>query len=203
MASASRRRIDIIILLIVLVGGYFAVRNAVAIVDWWHAVRYQPPTAVARAANDAGLSDTGRRLFYRFSPQFLDSDDIGTRCGGHRLGCVEGQTIYLLASTTQAERYRSAVTAAHETLHVAYSRLSEDDRSKVRTMLDEQLAKYPDRTIDEQLAGLTSDDYHNEAHSYVGTQQAEMLPELATYYDAYFDDRQAVLDAYEASPEGR
>lgn len=82
----TRRLVDIILLLIVLVGGYFAVRNATAIGDWWHFLNYDPPEDIVEIAEDAGMNERGKRLFYRFSPTFVEQSRLDAECGDHALG---------------------------------------------------------------------------------------------------------------------
>jgi ribosomal protein L12E/L44/L45/RPP1/RPP2 len=198
-----RKKIDLIILALVLIAGIFALQNAVAIGDWWHARAYEPPSEVVRLADDAGMSETGRQLFYRFSPQILDEAAIRRYCGGIKLGCIEGRHIYILHYETEQEYNRAVVTAAHEMLHVAYSRLDDEQLEKLLRDIDEQLDDYPDDSLLTKLEGYSQEEFYPEAHSFIGTESPTITAALTAHYKKYFDDRNAPVRAYRLSPEGR
>lgn len=194
-----RKKIDLLLLLLVLVGGFFAVRNAQAIGDWWHATRYTPPPEIQQLAEDAGMNDTGRKLFYRFSPELVSQAELDRHCDKGRLGCAEGQDIYILESTTDAEYNRNVVTAAHEMLHVAYSRLSQEQRGALDPQLEAALKAYGLNNIASKLQDYPSDAYINEAHSFIGSETRDPGNRLEQHYKQYFADRSKTVGAFEAS----
>lgn len=196
----KRRLIDLIILLIVLVIGYFAVKNAIAIGDWLFFRSYTPSAEVEKIATDAGMSEEGRKLFYRLDPQFVDRKTINEECGTDALGCTVGKNIYILNDFTPRQYNRSIVTAAHEMLHVAWSRLGDNEIMALKADLDEQI-KLIDTDLLKKFRSFQGDDYYNEAHSYIGTEQPELTPDLQSHYEKYFDDRPKVINALQASPE--
>lgn len=119
-----RRKVDLLILLLVLLVGGLAALNAQQLGDWWHARSYDPPEEIVVLADGAGMSDEGRKLFYRFEPSLLDQTALDEKCSAEKFGCTSGRFIYILRPTNEAEYSRAVVTAAHEMLHVAYSRLN-------------------------------------------------------------------------------
>lgn len=199
-----RKAIDLIILLVVLVVGAFAVLNAQAIGDWYHSLRYDPPKQIEQIADGAAMSDEGRKLFYRFSPQVLSASDLKAQCGDHTLGCAEGQYIYILdySAKDSREYNQSLVTAVHEMLHIAYSRLSGVEKQSIDSMLAAQLKSPLLKDVADKLTDYSGEDYYNEAHSYVGTEAASLNKGLEECYQQYFDDRYQVIDAFKASPIG-
>jgi hypothetical protein len=118
-----RRKVDLVILLLVLIFGALGLVHAKQVGDWWHARIYHPDAEIVQLAEDAGMNDKGKQLFYRFEPTLVDQDTLNDKCSVEKLGCTEGRHIYILRPTTDAERQRTIVTAAHEMLHVAYSPL--------------------------------------------------------------------------------
>lgn len=87
-------------------------------------------------------------------------------------------------------------------LHVAYSRLSEEELDDVQDLLNEELDELGNRKILEQLSKFRSTaDFLNEAHSYVGTEEAQLIPGLERHYELYFEERSKTVEAYRASPE--
>lgn len=199
--SKKRLYIDLVILLFVLIVGYFAVKNAVAIGDWWFFRSYEPSAEVKKLADDAGMSDYGRKLFYRLDPQFVDRREINDKCGSDALGCTVGRNIYILNDFTSKQYNRSVVTAAHEMLHVGYSRISKDALEGLKSALDEQI-DLSDPDLVQKFKGFEAEDYYNEGHSYLGTEEPSLTDELQTYYEQYFSDRSKVLEALQYSPEG-
>lgn len=195
-----RKKLDLLFLTIVLVAGLFAVQNAVAIGDWWHAKRYIAPTEVIELANQAGMSAEGRRLFYRFSPQITNAQTIQTECGFERLGCTVGTTIYILESADDAEQRRNVVTAAHEMLHVAYSRLTTEKRQHLSELYDRALGHPGAAKVRQALESYPAEEYDSEAHSFIGSELYLAGEELENHYASYFDDRSKSIQAAHYSP---
>lgn len=191
-----RKKIDILVLLFVLIGGTAALMNAVAIGDWWHAQRYDPPSDIEKIAEDAGMSELGIKYFYRFSPELVGQSVLDTYCDVEKLGCVEGTSLYILDFETEAEYRRSIVTASHEMLHVAWSRLSEEEISELETLLEEELALPHGAKINDQLEEYPESERINEAHSFIGSQLENIDAELETHYEQYFSDRSKSTQAY-------
>lgn len=202
MVSQRRRQIDLLILALVLVGGVFAAKNAQSIGDFWHERTYKPSSEIVQLAEAAGMSDEGKRLFYRFSPSLDDKDEILNQCGP-KLGCAVGRHIYILRGSNDATRQSEVVTAAHEMLHIAYSRLTDDERTEVNDLLETELnnGRHPNTEKEIQFYKSRGLDYLNETHSYVGSEEGNLSNDLENHYAQYFSDRQKVLDAYKDSPE--
>jgi hypothetical protein len=201
VSKQMRRKIDLLVLLAVLVTGFFAIRNAQAIGDWAHGFMYSPPAEIKQLATDAGMNDLGTKLFYRFSPQIVDRQTLDHVCAGEEIGCTVGRNIYILRSVDAAEANRSTVTAAHEMLHVSYSRMSQQEIDALKAPLDVELAKPEASKIDEALKSYPTTDYYNEAHSYIGSELSGISPTLESHYGKYFSDRTKTVSAYEHSPE--
>lgn len=197
----KRRKIDLGVLFLVIVVGIFAITNAQSIGDWWHFRNYEPSSEVRNLAQDAGMSEKGSKLFWRFSPQFVSKQEIARHCGD-KLGCAVGRNIYILRGQTEAEYNRGVVTASHEMLHIAYNRLSDDEKKRINGCLEEQLASHSAGEITEKLKGYEPTDRINEAHSFYGSEIPELNRCLETYYEKYFDDRAKSVRAYQNSPEG-
>ncbi len=202
MAVTKRRTIiDLLLLVIVVISGIFAILNAQSVGDWYHFLRYEPPDEIVQLAEKSGMNDTGKRLFYRFSPRYVDPPTLNEHCLKHTLGCTVGNSIYILEAGNPLEINRSAVTAAHEMLHVAYDRLPTADKEQLKIMLDKQIADLKSTKTVERFINLSDDEFHNEAHSYLGTEQLVLNPELEEHYSKYFSDRQKAVSAYKVSPE--
>lgn len=201
---SRRTKIDLVLLAIVLSFGVFAALNAVALADIVHRVVYRPSPELKSIVAAAGMSPEGERLFYRFSPEVLDKTALYEQCGP-RLGCVEGRKIYLLRWQTSDEQNTAVVTASHEMLHVAYSRLSKDQKQEIDALVRTTMQQPENTRIASKLIFYKKrpETYVNEAHSYAGTEIATLSPKLEEHYRRYFADRKKVTSAYFNSPEGR
>lgn len=196
---SMRRTVDLVILVVVLLGGFFAIRNAVAIGDWWHARNYSPSDSIAQMSTDAGMSEKGEKLFYRFSPKLVSRQILDEECTVNKLGCAEGQSIHILQYDDEESYKQAVVTAAHEMLHVAYSRLSDQELDYIHSLIDEQMHLPSSQSIKTKLDGYPDEDYYTEAHSFIGSELEDVIPELEDYYGNYFSDRGKVVQAYKDS----
>lgn len=195
-----RKRIDYIILLLVLLVGIFALKNAHAIGDWVHSLTYNPPAEISKLAEKASLNSKGKLLFYRFSPSLLGQNDLDKHCGMEKLGCTENRSIYILNYSNNEEFNQSTVTAAHEMLHVAYSRLNSSQKDDMNKLLDAELEKSTSKDIKDKLSGYPVAEYYDEAHSFIGTEMPTISAGLSEYYNKYFDNRDKIIEAFENSP---
>lgn len=198
---ALRRKIDLVLLLLVVIAGIYGATHAQQIGDWWHTRTYHPSDEIVKLADDAGMSETGKRLFYRFEPTLVDQTTLDDKCTAEKLGCTEGRFIYILQPTNEAEYSRAIVTAAHEMLHIAYSRLPKQQQEDVHALLQTELTRPAAESIVKALEGYPQADHDNEAHSFFGSQLGELSNELEQYYTEYFNNRNQTVAAYAASPE--
>ncbi len=86
------------------------------------------------------------------------------------------------------------VTAAHEMLHAAYAELAPGQRRRVDQLLDQAFEASADQRLRDTLAEYADAEpgqRHNELHSILPTEVAELSPPLERYYQRYFEDRGA------------
>lgn len=191
--------------LVFVAGALLVVQYQSALRDWVNVIQYQPTQAVASIATDAGLSERGRYIFYTGEPSLENATGFNASCGKHEkttavLGCYAGQKIYLYNVDSKELAGIIEVTAAHEMLHAAYDRLSEDDRRRVDTMLETMLSTMQtDREFQERMSvykRLSKPDQLNELHSIFGTELSRLSSDLETYYQQYFSDRLQTVKLY-------
>lgn len=161
---------------------------------------YKPNSLITDYVNASGMSDKGRDLFYVSYPEVLLETEFDEVCKfeelGLVLGCFDGRKIYVLDVQEARLEPVETVTAAHEMLHVAYSRLDETERERINNLLDEQFEKVNNKRIQDEIDGYKKDpnaDIHNEMHSILGTEYKDLGKELEEYYSKFFDDRSKVL----------
>ena len=180
--------------------------------DHWRLYNYQAPSAIARLADQTTMTTYAKRLFYSYHPTLEDSASFNRDCRVSKqaivLGCtVNWQGIYLYNAKDPQLDGIQQVTAAHEMLHVAYSRLSSSQRQHIDQLVSDEYNRIKGsspilvreiqsyRDTEGQLA------IDNELHSILGTEVSQLPPELEQYYSRYFTNRQAIIkykDQYQA-----
>jgi hypothetical protein len=98
---------------------------------------------------------------------------------------------------------QSIVTTAHEFLHAAYARMTYNEQQTLNGLLADRWEQVPaDALLQEELASSVGGFKGNRAteqFAYLGTEVAEEFdPALEAYYARYFEDRSAVVAAYQA-----
>ena len=195
-----------LLLLILVVGGGVVAWRRNAIIDWALLRAYTPPAAIAQLADETTMTALGKHWFYLDRPELDGKTAFNEHCGSLQssgegsavLGCFTGNRrgIYLYNVTDPRLSGVIEVTAAHEMLHQAYTRLSSQDRTKVDAMLLNFSKQLTDQTVKDQLAA-----YHksepgelvNEMNSLFGTEIANLPAPLEKYYARYFVDRAKVV----------
>lgn len=183
------------------------------IYDWWRLRGYTPSAEVAQLATDTTMNAETRRLFYVNHPLIEGKAEFNASCpdnGGEQtivLGCYIGNErgIFIYKVSDPQLDGVQQVTAAHETLHAAYERLG----NKERTYIDGLLQDYYDKNVhDKRLIDTINaykktepNDVLNEMHSIFGTEIADLPTPLEDYYKKYFNNRQQIA-AYAAKYQG-
>ena len=175
-----------------------------AIYDWWRLRGYSPPPAIAALAAQGTMTPLSQHLFYINRPQLVASDSLfrqncpnseQTIVLGCYLGGQRGIYIYDVLDTRLAGVEQ--VTAAHEMLHSAYERLSNEQRKTI----DKLLSDYYKNELRDQRVIDTINNYKktepytlvDEMHSVFGTEIASLPVALESYYARYFGNRSAVV----------
>jgi uncharacterized coiled-coil protein SlyX len=194
--------------LLIVASGYFLWTNQQDVVDWWYLRNYQPSAEIAQLAEASGMGDQGEKYFFVSDPKLNDKQTFRQSCPfGEKtivLGCYDGRNIYILDIEDPKLEGVETVTAAHEMLHAAYERLSEDEKERIDQLLNEQFAQVTNQRILDLVAEYDTNDQaliNNELHSILPTELEELSSELEEYYQQLFDDRQLVVAAakkYEA-----
>ncbi len=200
MPSRRLRITSLIAFLFVLVVAGLLWLNRWNIYDAMRLRGYQAPVAIAQLATDTTMNDHTRRLFYVYHPELEDKSAFVQSCKSAEktivLGCyVPSQGIYLSNITDPRLVGVVQVTAAHETLHAAYDRLSPSDKTKVDNMLDTAYQQVNDQRIKDTIEAYRKEgaDVKNELHSILGTEVRNLPPDLEAYYRRYFTNRLAVV----------
>lgn len=175
-----------------------------AIFDWWRLRGYEPSATVAQLATDTTMTPSAQHLFYVFRPELNDKSSFRSYCTEWAeatvvLGCyVTNRGIYLYDVQDPRLQGVKQTTAAHEMLHVAYQRLSADERRRINALLEEAYKNVTDTRIRATIDAYkkNGDDAVNELHSILATEVATLPPELEAYYKRYFSDRSKLVGYY-------
>ncbi|MDX1765754.1 MAG: hypothetical protein R3313_02255 [Candidatus Saccharimonadales bacterium] len=195
-----------ILLFVLVIGGLgFAVVNQQNIRDWYALRNYDPPEQIAKLADDTGMSDYGRRLFYISQPELNDQSSFNDNCQFPErtivLGCYAAQRIYIYDVNNDQVDGIEEVTAAHEMLHAAYERLSTRERDRINDLLEQTFLELNDQRLNETIAEYEDADpssVPNELHSILATEHRDLPAELEKHYSQFFNDRQKVVEISEA-----
>ena len=168
---------------------------------------YQPSPVIADIALKDTLTDRGKALLYRTDPQFVNVEKFREICvadGIEGLACTDTRkTTFLLIDDPEFVDHKYSA-AAHEMMHVAYSKLKTDEKTRVNVLLDQELTRHQDdphltgiiEMLKEKKAGDT-DYMFSELHSKFAVEYTDLVPELEDYYRAYFTDRAQVVRLYQ------
>lgn len=162
------------------------------------------PPDIAALADATGMSETGRRIFLASTPEIETASSFNQDCSVESegtLGCYFRSEIYIYSVTDERLAGTTEVTAAHEMLHAAYERLTDRDRTRVDALVDDFITSLPadDPTFETLDGGYDPEQYADEWHSRIGTEYADLPPELEAHYATYFSDRSKVLARYAQS----
>ena len=192
-----------VVFCLLLVGLGFVFRQD--LMDWYTLRTYDPPASIEKITKTNKFTDLGKRYFYVARPAIVSGAQFNQKCRDGLptefsivLGCyINTDGIYLFRVTDKRLNGIVEVTAAHEMLHSAYDRLSNDEKNEVDKMLQEAYQGKKDvrikRTI-EQYKQQDPSSVPNELHSILGTEVANLPADLENYYKQYFKDRTTITD---------
>jgi hypothetical protein len=158
------------------------------------------PDDVAAIADATGMSEEGELIYRASTPEIEDDDTFNEHCsieGGAVLGCYYEGNLYVYAVTDERLAGTVEVTAAHEMLHAAYERLSPGERERIDALVDEAIAAIPeDDPVFDDLELYAPSQHADEWHSRLGTEYADLSPDLEEHFARYFDDRAKVVELH-------
>jgi len=201
-ASAS---LTFLICCVLIAISLLLITNKQYVIDQITVWQYHPTSEISALADRAGMDNYGKFLYLASQPKLDATQNFNTECDRIEnvtsiLGCYSDYRIYIYDVTdTQLDGVRE-VTAAHETLHAAYRRMSDDEKNKVDVLLEVEYKKLETNKDFADLMAFYSrtepGQRNNELHSIIGTEVADISPALEAHYSQYFSDRQKVVTLY-------
>src|ERR1035438_2196603 len=126
-------------LIVIISIGFLTWANRYNIYDTYRLYDYTPPTAITQLAAQTTMTPYAKKLFYVYHPTLEGSTSFNKDCQVTEQAIVLGCTainrgIWLFNVSDPQLNGVEQVTAAHEMLHVAYSRLrSEEHTSELQS----------------------------------------------------------------------
>ena len=192
----------IICLILVAIAGVVLL-NRQRILDQITVWRYTPTAEISGLVDRAGMNSDGKFYFLASQPKLDSSSDFNSECDRVEiatsiLGCYSNSRIYIYNVTDPQLDGIREVTAAHETLHAIYDRMSDDEKVKVDKLIEVEYNKLSTNTDFADLmsfyARTEPGQRDNELHSIIGSEVGNISIELEAHYDKYFSNRQKVVE---------
>lgn len=167
------------------------------------AANYEPSPRIEAVNERIKLTPRGTELFYASSPSIDGKEEFNQRCQSTErttamLGCYFQRKIYLYDVQNPELDGAIEVTAAHEMLHAAYDRLNLFERQRVDAMIEteyENVRHNPEiEALMQYYREAEPGEELNELHSMIGTMTDDISPELESYYQKYFTDRDHIVE---------
>ncbi len=191
------------LLAFVIILGFVLIPRAPEIGDRFRLINYQPTEEIEKLADNAGMNQRGRRLFYVYSPEFSSQPKLDDACGKATkpIGCISGTKILIKRPQSKSDNSEATVTAAHEMLHVAYSRLTKKDKAGIDELINNDITNLDTSIRDdiEEYRGSGDKIMVDEAYAIIGSEANNLVPELEKHYAQFFSNRQKTVSAYEQS----
>jgi hypothetical protein len=167
---------------------------------------YSPSSQATSLVQRAGMNDNGIFYYYASQPSLYNpstSSDFNKVCNNTEkttaiLGCYSGNKIYIYVVEDKQLDGISEVTAVHETMHAIYNRLTDSEKTRINKLLENEYSLLSGNKYYADLLAFYSSyepgQRDNELHSIIGTEVAQLDPELESYYSQYFSNRQEVVN---------
>lgn len=184
----------------------FLAINKQYVIDLISFYQYKPNQEVANIIDTTGVNERGKFLFYASQPRLESTSQFNQFCDRVEqttsvLGCYNDYRIYIYYIKEDQLYGINEVTAAHEMLHAAYDRLTIQEREDFSRLVETEYNKLKNiKSFEERMQYYEKAEpgqRDNELHSIIGTEVADISPELEKYYQKYFSDRRKVVSLYE------
>ena len=198
------------VLAAVALGSVLIMLNRQFLVDQWSVWTYETTPTIESYVDRSTMTDHGEFLFKASKPDVAAAEEFNSVCsnleeGSGVLGCyLNGSKMITLFDITDVRLDgMEEVVASHEMLHAAWDRMSEAEHDRLSVMLHAEELKL---TGDAEFVARMEiydrtepGEHFNELHSIIGTEVADLAPELEQYYAQYFSNRAALVALHQQS----
>lgn len=189
--------------LYMLLVGFFAFPSQYYFSDWVAYQHLDKGSVASEYITKLDLTDRSKLIIAGADPVIEPKSNFNADCQpvGQmiELGCYMAgfpDRIYIMQVQDPTISRVMDVTAAHEFLHAAYTRLTPNKRAEINALLEQQLTKIEDPNLSKRLEGYAKSEpgqRDNELHSIFGTEYRGLIPELGAHYEEFFKDRQKIV----------
>lgn len=194
--------VSLLVCCLLVAASYLIIVNKQYIIDQITVWQFKPTAETLSLVERAGMNDYGKFIYLASQPKLDGTQDFNVECNRVEnvtsiLGCYTEGRIYIYDVTDEQLDGIREVTAAHETLHAIYDRMSDDEKKRINALLEAEYSKIKN---DSKLSELM--DYYskaepgqrdNELHSLIGTEVSDISSELEVHYGKYFSDREKAV----------
>ena len=190
-------------------GANWVLENEKNLKDQLIAYQFEPTEDLLRYVEEAGLSATGTLYLMASQPKIVPAFEFDRYCSRNEpgigvLGCytLRDQRIYLYDVTDPRLVSMEPVVAAHEMLHAAWARFSNEEIERLAVLLEEGFAQLPeDHELRTRILSYEANNPQSripELYAILGTEVANLPQELEDHYSIFFDDRMKSVRMAEA-----
>lgn len=154
----------------------------------------------AAIAERTTMTPEARQLLAGSDPRLVDVATLADTCTLDPelsvLGCFRPGEIAVLDVTDPRLDGMVETTTAHEMLHAVWITLDDAERDRLAGLLQEVYARVATPELTKRMDAYRARDpevIDTELHSILGTEVADVGPDLETYYQRWFTDRSAVV----------
>lgn len=206
----AKRALRVSIFLVIVIAVFVAFTHKQDIQDHFKASNFNPSPRAEEVLEALQLTSTGERVFLASQPTVDGSQQFNEQCAdvdhseeGHVLGCFTRDRIHLFDVTDERVSGIVEVTAAHELLHAAFSRLGAGDRTALAEKLRNEynVMSTTDPELVERMSvyeHLSDAAFANELNSVLGTEVRELPTWLEEHYAKWFENRAALIDDFDS-----
>ena len=186
--------------------GIFSFLNWQAIYDTIKAAAYKPSVEVAAIERNVVFTSAGTRIFHATQPRVVDAGEFNNSCPRQEaasaiVGCyTPNDEVFIYNVTNEKLNGIEDVTAVHEFLHAVWRRMGSAEQQKIGAELQAVYQEKADAKLKERMAYYERTEKGqeiNELHSILGTEMADLSPELEAHYARYFS-REKVVQLYDS-----
>lgn len=180
--------------------------NRQTISDRAIAWQFEPDDRIRAVVAQAGLSTEGQMYLFASLPEVVPPFEFDRYCSRREpgigvLGCyrIQEKRIYLYDVTDERLQSIVPVITAHEMLHAAWYRFSQEELDYLEVLLEEAFAALPeDHRLRERIQSYEDYDPNSrvpELYALLGTEITELPDALEAHYTRFFSDRSLVVAA--------
>lgn len=204
--SLIRKIFSFLIVAAFVGGAVWLSYNRQAVLDQIRVWQYRPTSEIAHLVNSTKLTEKGKFYLYLSHPSVENADHFNQDCrrvekASPIIGCfVSGKDKIHIYNVKDKELDGiKEITLAHEMLHVAWSRFSKQEKAHLTKLLDKAYQSNKDPKLVKRMdyyKRAQPGSMYNELHSILGTEFANLGPELESHYAKFFLSRAHLLSLH-------